>query len=270
MKTYKKLLMLLCAVILAGCGSEAVQDITAPSVAGARVMFFNFGVDAPGVNFYANDTKMTAVSSGTCTVLTDANRKQCTAEGGEATTGTNYGAAGASGYYVAIAPGEYTLSGRIAAATDKDLAIASTKTTFADGKAYSFYLSGFYDSETKEADSFVVEDPVIANFDWSVAYVRFVNAVGNAEPMTLYVAGIDGGAEIAVGGSVAYKSAGAFTAVPSAAYDLSVRTAGEATEAVSRKGVSFLPGRIYTITARGDITVTTGTNAPFLDNNANR
>ena len=41
---------------------------------------------------------------------------------------------------------------------------------------------------------------------------------------------------------------------------------------VTRTGVSFLGGRIYTIGARGDITVTstTATNRPILDNTANR
>jgi len=41
---------------------------------------------------------------------------------------------------------------------------------------------------------------------------------------------------------------------------------------VSLAGVSFIGGRVYTIGARGDITITstTATNRPFLDNTANR
>ena len=79
-------------------------------------------------------------------------------------------------------------------------------------------------------------------------------------------------AELAVGSVVAYKSAGAFTAVPPGLYDLSTRYAGQTTNAISRTGVSFSAGRVYTITARGDITVTstTATNRPFLDNTTNR
>ena len=73
--------------------------------------------------------------------------------------------------------------------------------------------------------------------------------------------------------AVAYKGAGAFTAVPSGVYDLSTRVTGAAADAFARAGVSFSGGRVYTIGARGDITVDpTGaaTNRPFLDNTSNR
>ena len=42
--------MLCCAIALAGCEKNAVQDITG-SLPGARIKFFNFGVNAPQVNF---------------------------------------------------------------------------------------------------------------------------------------------------------------------------------------------------------------------------
>jgi hypothetical protein len=76
-----------------------------------------------------------------------------------------------------------------------------------------------------------------------------------------------------VGGTIAYKEAGAFVGVPSGSYDLSTRVAGASTDAITRTAVSFLAGRIYTITARGDMTVSpsgTATNRPFLDNTLNR
>jgi hypothetical protein len=40
---------------------------------------------------------------------------------------------------------------------------------------------------------------------------------------------------------------------------------------ISRAGVSFLGGKLYTVGARGDITITstTATNRPFLDNTTN-
>ena len=53
---------------------------------------------------------------------------------------------------------------------------------------------------------------------------------------------------------------------------LSTRYTGSSTNAIVRAGVSFVAGKVYTISARGDITVTstTATNRPFLDNTANR
>lgn len=256
MTIHRTLALLLCAALLTGCDDTAVQDIAGP-LPTARVKFFNFGVNAPGVNFYANDTKMTAISSTT---------------GSESTVGVNYGGVGSGGYYSAINPGQYTLAGKIAAATDKDLKIGSAATPIADGKSYSFYLSGFYDTGSKSVDAFVVEDAYPAEIDFTVAYVRFVNTISNANPMTLYATNSSTATEVAVGAAVAYKGAGAFTALPAGTYNLATRYAGSSTNAISRAAVPFVAGRTYTIGARGDITITstTATNRPFLDNTANR
>lgn len=258
MNAHKSLGVLVCSALLISCDFEknAVQDITG-LVPSARIKFFNFGVNAPGVHFYANGTKMTAISSGT---------------GVESTIGTVYGGVGSGGLYSAIAPGQHTLSGRIAAATDKDLPISNVTTTIADGKHYSFYQSGFYNATTKTVDAFVVEDPFPAEIDFSVAHVRFVNAISNSSPMTLYALETTTMIETAVGGLVAYKAAGEFISLPNGVYDLNTRVSGSSANAISRTGVSFVAGRVYTISARGDITVvsTTATNRPFLDNTLNR
>lgn len=253
MTTRTRFVALLClAALSAGCEKNAVQDITEPSPGEARIKFFNFGVGSPGVNFYANTQKMTAISSGT---------------GIESTTGVNYGGAGSGGLYMAIAPGQWTLAGMIAAATDKDLAISGVTATLDAGKYYSFYQSGLYNTTTKKADAFVVEDPLPAGFDYTTAYVRFVNAIYNANPMTLYAKNTTTMAEAAVGGSIAYKAAGAFVAVPPGVYDLGARYAGSTTNALSRTAVSFVERRVYTITARGDILTS---STLLLDNTTNR
>lgn len=247
---------LLALVALASCDKVGPRDITA-AAPGARIKFFNFSVNGPGVNFYANDQKLTAIASAT---------------GAESTTGTTYTGVGSGGYYSGVTPGSYTLSGRISAATDKDLPIGSVQTSLVDGKSYSFYLSGFYDATTKKTDAFVVEDTYPDKIDYSTAYVRFVNAISNSSPMTLYAKSTVTGIETAIGGVVAYKSAGTFVPIPGGVYDLSTRTAGSTTNVITRTGVSFGNGTVATITARGDITVTstTATNRPFLDNTANR
>ena len=256
MTTQRAIAAALLAVLLTGCDKDAVQELTGP-VAGSYVKFFNFGVNAPSVNFYANDEKVTAIQSTT---------------GTESTLGVAYGAVGLGGFYSALDPGQYALTGRISAATDKDLTISTVNTTLEDGKRYSFYMSGFYNTTTKTVEGFVVEDVYAEEIDYSTAYVRFVNAISNSNAMTMFVKNTVTQAELAVGGVVAYKSAGAFTAVPAGVYDLSTRFAGQTTNAISRTGVSFSAGRVYTITARGDITVTstTATNRPFLDNTTNR
>ncbi|MBI2796799.1 MAG: DUF4397 domain-containing protein [Gemmatimonadetes bacterium] len=250
------LAVLLGAAALSSCGDSAVQEITAPA-AESRVRFFNFGVNAPAVNFYAGTSKLTAVSSTT---------------GTESTLGTSYGVAASGGFYSAVAPGDYTLTARISATVDKDLAIATVTQTIASGKSYSVYMSGFYNVGTKTVEAFAVEDPYPAAIDYAFAQVRFVNAISNSSPMILYAKNTTSLLEGQVGDVQAYKAAGAFTPVPTGVYDLSTRLAGSGTNIITRTGVSFVAGRIYTITARGDITVVsaTATNRPILDNTPNR
>jgi len=247
MRNFKAFAVLLCAAgALAGCGERELKDITGPDPV-ARVRFFNFGVNAPGVNFYANDVKMTAVNSTT---------------GAEATTGVAFGGVGNGGFYSSIAPGQYTVSGRIAATTDKDLPISSIPLNVAAGKAYSVFLSGPYNTTTKMSDGFVVEDALPATPDFGTVRVRFVNAIHNSAPMTLHARLNATSPEIALGGPVAYKTAGEFVSLPGGTYTVSTRVAGSATSAITRADVSLVQGRMYTVTSRGDMTITSATPAP--------
>jgi hypothetical protein len=254
--TLRPFVGLLTAAMLSACGSDAVQSITA-APASAAVKFFNFGVGAPGVNLYANETKVTATSSTT---------------GAESATGTAYGNAASGGFYTALAPGQYTFTGRLPAtytpAADAGKSISTLGATIADGKYYSLYQSGIYNTTAKTVESFIIDDPIPA-VDYSVAYVRFVNAISNAQPMQLFAKSTVTSSESAVGGLVAYKAAGAFVALPPAAYDLNTRVAGSSTNSVTRTGVSFSAGHVYTVSARGDITSTATATKPALDLTAN-
>ena len=259
MTKYSSIAALLFASLLAACGTKEVQSLTGTDPQG-RVRFFNFGVNAPSVNFYADGTKMTAIQSTT---------------GTESTAGIAYGGVGANGAYSTIDPGPHALTGKIAAATDKDLAISSVNTTIEDGKYYSFYMSGIYNTTTKNVEGFIVEDNFAIPSDTTLATVRFVHAISNANPMTLYANSTVTAVETAVGPEVAYKGAGAFVTLPAGAYDLSTRYTGSSTNVLTRPGVSFVARKVYTITARGDITVAPSTTCPAtnrtcLDNTANR
>lgn len=266
MKRSISIAALLGVAFLSACGDSAVQKITT-ALPGSAIKFYNFGVCGttqttttscmPSVNFYANDTKMTAISS---------------TSGSESSLGTAYTAVGNGGFYSGIAPGQYAISARMSAAgPDKDVPVSNTPVTLEDGKSYSYYLSGFYNTTAKTVDSFIVEDPLPA-VDFNTAYVRFVNAISNSNPMTLYVKNPTSGVETAIGGETAYKNATPFVAIPGGPYDLSARYTGSATNVISRAAVGFSPGRVYTISARGDITITSTTaiNRPFLDNTTNR
>lgn len=252
MRRHRAFTLLVSAALLSACGKDPLQDITAPPLE-SGIRFFNFGVGTPNVNFYANDVKMTAV---------------LTSAGTEATTGTVYGGVGANGLYTGIKAGQYNLKAKLSAATDT---VSKVGVTIETGKFYSFYTSGFYDATAKTVEGFMVEDPIPAQIDLTIAYVRFVNAIPNSSPMTLYALPATGN-EVQLGGTIAYKSAGAFATLPPGTYTLNTRTAGSATNVITRTGVAFLAGRVYTIGARGDITVTSTTAAtrPILDNTPNR
>ena len=248
--------VLLAAITLAACGDKVdpIAPVRGPQPT-SMVKYFNFAVGSPGVNFYANDTKVTAISSAT---------------GTESTTGTTYTNAGAGGLYTAIAPGQYTFTGRIAATTDKGLAVSSAAQNVADGKKYSFYQSGIYNTTTKKTDAFIVED------NWTIptdtnAHVRFVNAISNAPNAIQLVikSQATGSTEVTIGGATAYKSATDFVPVPGSVYDLYGRYPGSATNVFTRTGVSFSGRRVYTVTARGDVASSVSANKPAFDNTLN-
>lgn len=271
MKGLRLFAALVAAVVVAACGEKnAAQHISAPT-AGSAVKFFNFGVNAPAVNFYADTQKISAVSSATCSSGVNGKTTDtlCLSKGQEATGGTGYGAnASTAGLYYSIAPGAYTLSGRITATTDNGVAISNTSATLENGKFYSYYLSGIYNTSTKTVEGFVVEDPLPA-VDLTTTYVRFVNASSNSQPMTLHLKNASG-ADTTVGAAVAYKGASAFVRVDPGNYDLSTFVAGSTTPVITKTGVAFNAGRVYTVSAYGDMTVATGTNKPTLDNTPNR
>jgi hypothetical protein len=250
------LVALLGATTLAACEKNAVQDISGP-IPSARVRFFNFGLNAPSVNFYAGAVKMTATTSAT---------------GVEATTGVSYGNVGSGGFYAAIAPNTYDLQGKIAATVDKDLTVASINALILDGRSYSYYMSGVYDATAKKSDAFIIEDGFPPTIDFGTSLVRFVNASHNSVPMQLFARNTTTLVEVPVGDPVPYKSGGAYAPLPGAVYDLVTRSAGGTVALISRTGVSFLPGRVYSISARGDMTIvsTTLANRPILDFTSNR
>ena len=252
------LAIIACAATLVACSKDAVQIISAP-LSGASVKFYNFSMGAPGVNFFANDVQLTALRS----------------DSGAATkSGTTYGNLAAGGLYSAVAPGQVSLTGRIGTVTDAGVTIATVPAPLADGKFYSLYLSGPYNTTTKSADAFILEDAMPA-FDYVKANVRFVNAIANApNPMVLWAKSTTVGDSVAIGGTagIAYKGSTPFVPIRGDAYDLVARYPGSNTAVITLAAQSLSVGRVYTISSRGDVTITstTAANRPILNNTANR
>ena len=258
------------AIALAACEKNAAQDITAPAT-GANVRFLNLGANAPGVNFFANDTKVTSVASTNCSPPPATPNPACTTTGAETQTGTAFGALANGGLYNVLTPGSVQLAGKIATATDYGVAVATATASLETGKYYSFYTSGIYDAATKKMDAFVVEDPLPA-FNFAKAYVRFVNASSNASGLTLYALNKTTTVEAPIGAAVAYKAAGAFMPIDSGAYDLNLRPSATDAAVVTLPAISFAVNRVYTVSLRGNMTVvsTTAADRPILQSNTNR
>ena len=190
-----------CAAALAACAKNAVQDIT-----GAR----------PGAQRQVLQLRRERARRELLRQRHEGDGDQLDHSASESTTGTALRRVGNGGFYAgARRPASTRSSGRIAAATDKELAIATLPPPLADGKYYSFYLSGIYNATAKTVGCVHRRGRASPQtLDLHVAYVRFVNAISNSSPMTLYAKNTTTGTESPIGASVAYKGAGALTPVP--------------------------------------------------------
>jgi len=269
MRIHTSLIALFGIAALAACGEKAERDITAPVTEPSGIRFFNFSVNSPTVQFFANDKQVTATNTANCNLAKNppvtATDSACVLAGIQTATGVAYTGVAAGGLYTGIDAGQYTLTGRQMSSSGPTTTISTVSANIESGKSYSYYQSGFYNATTKTTDAFVIEDVIPTTIDWSKSLVRFVNTVGNSVPMTLVLVDTLGNAT-SIGGATAYKSGTTFTAVTPAPYDLHARDANGADKIV-RTFATFMPGHVYSITARGDMTVTstTATNRPFLD-----
>ncbi|PWS27778.1 hypothetical protein DHW03_09380 [Pedobacter yonginense] len=261
MKTkYIILTVVLLSITIFSCKKNAVQNIARP-ISGAQIKYFNFALNAPVINFYANGTKVSAASSTT---------------GAESsTTGIAFSTVYPStNAYTVIASGSYDFAAQRPSTltTDANLSIANLTKQVDDGKNYSIYLSGIYNTTTKKTDIFAVDD-VLPAVDTSGAYVRLVHTSYNANAFDLILKNTTTNVETPVATNIAYKSASPFVKVQQGVYDLILRYPNTTANIVVRTAVSVTKSNTYSFSLRGDITLPyTGTavNRPFIDNTPNR
>ena len=271
MLTHRTRAMVVFAALLSSCkifDETAVFDIDNPALtASTRVKFHNFSSGSVGVDFYANNAKMTAVSTTRCSpvlpnVIAAADTAACRAAGIEVTTGTVYGNAGSGGLYLNITPGAATLASKIAGT---QTVVSTVNATLAEGKFYSFIMSGLYTAGTAEA--FVIEDPIPTAIDFTVAHIRLVNAVPNGTgDLTLFTSPTTTATYTASGTAVAYKAAGGYVTIPEGVYDIAVRYTGSSTNVIARTALTFVGGRVYTLTSRGSTATATTLGIDFTQN----
>lgn len=254
-------------VMFSSCEKNAVTDITVP-YSGAQFKYYNFAINGPTVNFYANDVKTTAT---------------LTATGIEAPTGVNYGGLVPLRGYSLSPVGTVKFSSLTPSTMVVDAALGrgpgietSTVTReVVDGKNYSYYTSGIYDYATKKSDAFIIED-VLPAADTSMAYIRLVNPGFNTTAINLeltqtFTSTTPGDPPLVVITTpitgVVYKTASPYVAVKQGAYSLRLLDPASG-KIVVRAATSLIKGRIYTFTLRGNLI--TGVPAAFLDFTENR
>lgn len=255
------ILLIFCAVLLvSSCDKDAVQIIDTPPN-GPLVKVYNFALNGPSANFYINDFKISAANS---------------TSGVELATGLGYSGVFPTNNSYVNAPISGSVTFKtivpVAATTNPGVTIANISSTIESGKYYSFYTSGVFDATSKTTSGFVVED-IVPAVDTSTAYVRLVNTIPNTGIAGFNLTGINTNtmAAITIAEPTAYKTASQFVKVPNGVYNLtSVSTNTPTSYTITRTAVSFAKGLVYTITTRGDATLTTGANARALDLTRNR
>ena len=112
---------------------------------------------------------------------------------------------------------------------DKDLVVSTIPATLVDGKAYSLYISGFYDATAKTVEGVRGRGSVQRR-------LRLHGGVRAVRQRDLELPADDAvrqehrdtpvGPDVAIGGAVAYKSAGTFVTMPQGTYELNTRYTG--------------------------------------------
>lgn len=252
--------VLLLSAIIYSCDKNDVGRIDSP-VKETGIKFYNFSVNSPAVNYFANDMKVTSAVSTTG------------AESG--TTGLTYGVVyPANSSYATLDRGTYDFKATrpSTAATDKNLVINKLTANVVEGKNYSLYMCGFYNTTAKTSDAFMLED-VLPAIDTGFVYVRFVHVSPNANPVDFFMKRKNGPiTELSIARNVAFKSGTAFVKIPQGVYDLIIRYPNTTVDVYNRPDVSVLKSNVLTFSLRGDITIggTTATNRTFIDGSPNR
>jgi len=261
MKRIKYILFLLLPIFFLGCEKAKVVDRASEGeLTGARIRLYNFAINGLTVNFYSNETKISATLS-----TTEA----------EAVAGTNFGGTYPVNQYALAPVGDRNILSITPRnlATNGNVTTSSTPGSFVDGKFYSVFTCGIYDAVNKKSDAFIIEDNFPQELDATGAYIRIVNPCPNSNiKMVLQKTQTVGAVktvleEIEIGNGIAYKKSSSFVRIPPGAWELLVTDLVTA-KIATRAATSFLKERVYTIALRGNIV--TGTPATFLDNTVNK
>lgn len=252
---YIKLLIAVVILALSSCKKNAFQIIDAPPT-GPNFRVYNFAVNGPQVNVYVNGVKVSAIGSTT---------------GKESASGiAAYGIFPGTNSYVNIQnDGNVTIKAvtPVNATTNPGVETTSATSNFQNGKYYSFFTTGIYNTTTRTTSSFVIEDKLPA-IDVNFAYVRLVNTVPNAaNGFDLKMTNKATGEVITVSNAIAFQAASEFVKVPDGIYNLTATSTNSPSNyVISRADLTVTKGLVYTLAPRGTV-VTASTLAIDMTRN---
>lgn len=244
-KTFNKILLVVAvSLFFNACDENAIPEITESVPEGATyVKFFLHAQDAPIVNFYFDDKKVSAVSSSS----------------DDEVKGNGYGSVFPSNAYALIPSGTFNVNAR-------DLegnTVASSSITFAADKNYSAYLVGAAESP----EIFAMED-VLPEPDNVKIYWRFVNTMA-AMPFAVDVFAVKAAVAatdeipaqpveiITLGNNLAFKEAGDYKELQPGKYNFRIFESGTdydietSTPYIQNTVTVGTLGRVYTTQIRG-------------------
>ncbi|MDX5483291.1 MAG: DUF4397 domain-containing protein [Hymenobacteraceae bacterium] len=243
----KSFAVLAAGFMLGSCEENAIDNFSQPVNSGAFIKFAHAAPEAPAVNFYLDNSKISALAPNN--------------SGEEQGLGYESGSIFPASYgYSNVEAGSRTLQA-ITTATEGNAVVASTSVSLEQGSYYTSFLIGAPDAY----ETLFIKDELPAE-NYSQSHIRFVNLVQNAPAsydaeVVLKATSETPETRISLGNDVAYKGNTAYVAMGAqGSYEVVFNTVDGDGEEVTVKSTSFSPtaGRVYTIILRGDFDDATG------------
>ncbi|WP_461490520.1 DUF4397 domain-containing protein [Pontibacter sp. HJ8] len=247
----KTLAVLSLGFIFGSCEENAIPERTEYVTSGAMIRFSHASQEAPMVNFYLNDNKVSAKAPTLTNRETGLSWNSTLANTIHPAT---YG-------YVNVPAGDYTLSVIDTTTIPGTKALRKNVVVSAPVKLdeklfYTSYLVGKLDN----LELLTVKDE-LPNPDYKVAYIRFVNGMPGAPANFDVVAKrtLPTTETLNLATNVAYKGVTGYMAVAPGTYDLALFLNGSPTAYTTWTSGVIQAGKVYTFYTKGNYTTTPGT-----------
>lgn len=247
------------ALLVLSCEKNTVPVQDTLVTSGARVKLFHAAPEAPGVNLFVNEQKISANTPVGATVTNPGTPAPIVFGG------TFPGATNANYAVIGTAAGQQKtvkISAPASGTVTSETVLYNQPVTLEDNKYYTLFVAG----AGTQPEVLLVNDDFSSATDANKYYVRFVNLITGANEYDL---ALSNGTVIVP--KLAYKASSAFVPVDGAlASTFSLRLAGTTTAVGSNYNFTgSTSGRVLTIVAVG-IPGRTGTVAPRITGYINR